>query len=85
MHLFRQSLLVEGSNSLRDSVDNDLRSYFTNDYFSAGDAQTPEAADRAASWAINLLRYACLQAGSDGVVSAFTVGSAYERFSRRAR
>ena len=61
MSLFRDALLVDGFSNVRDSIVDDLRGYFTDEYFSlprAGD----RARDEVALWGINLLWYLWQQA-----------------------
>jgi hypothetical protein len=59
---FRSALMLDGSTDIRESLLEELHTYFTDDYLSIHNANGDGAGDRVASWAINLLWYAWRQA-----------------------
>src|ERR1700674_1211413 len=62
MQRFRKALLADGSNDVRDSILEDLRGYFTDQYFAAASPTEEAEREKVAMWSINLLWYAYLQA-----------------------
>ena len=60
--VLREALLLRGAVGIRDSVLDDLRTFFTDSYFSTVDRGERLAREQVAMWSVNLLWYAYVQA-----------------------
>jgi len=77
MQAFRKALLVDGSTDVRDSILEELRGYFTDQYLAVARPDEEAARERVALWCINLLWYLYLQAeGFANPVQVVVAGAA---------